>query len=138
MYEEIGNEVIVKAVGTTGSGRYLTGDFIGADIIQNEIFENKTFEFGGPQPITIEEFLLRLYRATTQKDPQFVARIPLGMIVPLLGNIEKLCSSWMPVTAGQFSTFRNDGNIEENSLFQKHQTNMNSVDDMIKEMVGVG
>lgn len=35
--EEIGCRVKVKAAGTTGSGRYLTGDFIGADIIQNEI-----------------------------------------------------------------------------------------------------
>ncbi|RLD84469.1 MAG: CoA activase, partial [Bacteroidetes bacterium] len=42
VYEEIGNEVIVKAVGTTGSGRYLTGDFIGADIIQNEITAQAT------------------------------------------------------------------------------------------------
>ena len=108
------------------------------DIIENERFENKTLEFGGPRSITIEEFLLRLYRETTQKAPQFVARVPLGMIVPLLGNVEKLCASWMPVTAGQFSTFRNDGDIEENSLFQKHRTNMTSVDEMIKEIVGAG
>ena len=35
--EEIGSRVEIKAVGTTGSGRYLTGDFVGADTIQNEI-----------------------------------------------------------------------------------------------------
>lgn len=35
--EEIGHKVVIKAVGTTGSGRYLTGDFVGADSIQNEI-----------------------------------------------------------------------------------------------------
>ncbi len=34
---EIGHRVIIKAAGTTGSGRYLTGDFIGADTIRNEI-----------------------------------------------------------------------------------------------------
>ncbi len=37
IYDEVGNRVRVKAAGTTGSGRYLTGDFIGADTIQNEI-----------------------------------------------------------------------------------------------------
>ncbi len=37
IYEEIGVKVNVKAAGTTGSGRYLTGDFIGADTIRNEI-----------------------------------------------------------------------------------------------------
>jgi predicted CoA-substrate-specific enzyme activase len=35
--EEIGSRVEITGVGTTGSGRYLTGDFIGADSIQNEI-----------------------------------------------------------------------------------------------------
>ena len=35
--EEIGGKITLKAVGTTGSGRYLTGDFVGADTIQNEI-----------------------------------------------------------------------------------------------------
>jgi len=37
IFDEVGNRVRVKAAGTTGSGRYLTGDFIGADTIQNEI-----------------------------------------------------------------------------------------------------
>jgi len=37
IYDEVGTRVRVRAAGTTGSGRYLTGDFIGADTIQNEI-----------------------------------------------------------------------------------------------------
>lgn len=37
IFREVGDKVEVKAAGTTGSGRYLTGDFIGADTIQNEI-----------------------------------------------------------------------------------------------------
>ncbi len=44
--EEIGNEVgsrvTVKAVGTTGSGRYLIGDFVGADVVRNEITAQAT------------------------------------------------------------------------------------------------
>jgi predicted CoA-substrate-specific enzyme activase len=40
--KEIGDKVHVKAAGTTGSGRYLTGDFIGADTIQNEITAQAT------------------------------------------------------------------------------------------------
>ena len=34
---ETKNKVEIAGVGTTGSGRYLTGEFIGADIIKNEI-----------------------------------------------------------------------------------------------------
>lgn len=40
--EEVGDRVTVKAVGTTGSGRYLTGDFVGADIVRNEITAQAT------------------------------------------------------------------------------------------------
>ena len=42
IYEEVGEKVTVKAAGTTGSGRYLTGDFVGADVIQNEITAQAT------------------------------------------------------------------------------------------------
>ncbi len=35
--EEIGGKVEIKGVGTTGSGRYMTGDLIGADVVRNEI-----------------------------------------------------------------------------------------------------
>ncbi len=42
IYKEVGKRVEVKAAGTTGSGRYLTGDFVGADTIQNEITAQAT------------------------------------------------------------------------------------------------
>ncbi len=42
IFEEVGDRVIVKAAGTTGSGRYLTGDFVGADLIRNEITAQAT------------------------------------------------------------------------------------------------
>ena len=34
---DLGDKVIIKGAATTGSGRYLTGDFLGADIVINEI-----------------------------------------------------------------------------------------------------
>ena len=34
---EIGDKVTIKGVCTTGSGRYLIGDFIGSDLVKNEI-----------------------------------------------------------------------------------------------------
>jgi predicted CoA-substrate-specific enzyme activase len=40
--EEVGHLVEIKGVGTTGSGRYLTGDFVGADVIRNEITAQAT------------------------------------------------------------------------------------------------
>ncbi len=40
--EEVGSRVKILGSGTTGSGRYLTGDMIGADIIRNEITAQAT------------------------------------------------------------------------------------------------
>lgn len=40
--EEIGDSVNIRGVGTTGSGRYLTGDFVGADVVRNEITAHAT------------------------------------------------------------------------------------------------
>lgn len=40
--EEIGAHVEIIGTGTTGSGRYLTGDFVGADVIVNEITAQAT------------------------------------------------------------------------------------------------
>ena len=42
IFDEVGEDIIVLASGTTGSGRYLTGDFIGADNIVNEITAQAT------------------------------------------------------------------------------------------------
>lgn len=42
IYDEAGVHVEVIGAGTTGSGRYLTGDFIGADVIRNEITAQAT------------------------------------------------------------------------------------------------
>jgi predicted CoA-substrate-specific enzyme activase len=42
IFENVGERVTVMGAGTTGSGRYLTGDFIGADIIVNEITAQAT------------------------------------------------------------------------------------------------
>jgi predicted CoA-substrate-specific enzyme activase len=71
IYDEVGENVIVIGAGTTGSGRYLTGDFIGADAIRNEITAQATaaidydptvdtiFEIGGQDSkfISIETVL---------------------------------------------------------------------------------
>ena len=40
--EELTDHVHIMGLGTTGSGRYLTGDFIGADIVRNEITAQAT------------------------------------------------------------------------------------------------
>jgi len=42
VYEEIGDDVEIVGVGTTGSGRYMIADYVGADIVKNEITAQAT------------------------------------------------------------------------------------------------
>jgi len=54
--QEIGDKVIIKGAGSTGSGRYMTGEFFGADIIRNEITSHaKAASFMCPEVDTIFE-----------------------------------------------------------------------------------
>jgi len=39
---EVGDKVRIRGAATTGSGRYLTGEFVGADVIRNEITAQAT------------------------------------------------------------------------------------------------
>jgi predicted CoA-substrate-specific enzyme activase len=56
IYLELGNEIEIKGVGTTGSGRYMIADYVGADIVKNEITAQATAAiFHDPSVDTIFE-----------------------------------------------------------------------------------
>ncbi|MFQ6092004.1 MAG: acyl-CoA dehydratase activase, partial [bacterium] len=70
--QELGDRARVCGVGTTGSGRYLSGDYVGADVVRNEITAQATaaihfdptvdtvFEIGGQDSkyISIEDSIV--------------------------------------------------------------------------------
>lgn len=81
--EEVGNRVVVKGVGTTGSGRYLTGDFIGADLIRNEITAQATAAIAfDPEVDTIFEI--------GGQDSKFIS-IDKGVVVDF--EMNKVCAA---------------------------------------------
>jgi len=54
--QELADKVIIRGAGSTGSGRYMTGEFFGADIIRNEITSHaKAASFLCPDVDTIFE-----------------------------------------------------------------------------------
>ncbi len=83
IYDEIGERVVVKAAGSTGSGRYLTGDFIGADAIRNEITAQATAAIAcDPTVDTIFEI--------GGQDSKFI-RIQNGVVVDF--EMNKVCAA---------------------------------------------
>ena len=76
-------EIEVLGVGTTGSGRYLVGDFVGADVIRNEITaQAKAAAFIDPEVDTIIEI--------GGQDSKFI-RLEKGTIVDFTMN--KACAA---------------------------------------------
>ncbi len=54
--QELGDSVVIKGAGSTGSGRYMTGEFFGADVIRNEITSHaKAAVFVCPEVDTVLE-----------------------------------------------------------------------------------
>ncbi len=83
IYAEVGRQVEVKGVGTTGSGRYLTGDFVGADTIRNEIIAQATAAVAiDPEVDTIFEI--------GGQDSKFIS-IDNGVIVDF--EMNKVCAA---------------------------------------------
>ena len=102
-------------------------------IINEKFFSNETFDLGGPETITIENFLKKIHQIYYKKDPVAI-HFPLRFLIPLLSFLEKYVVSSLPVTVGQLSSFRFDGTIEENTLFRQHLPGMKNIDKML-EMV---
>jgi predicted CoA-substrate-specific enzyme activase len=81
--EEVGERVEVQGVGTTGSGRYLTGHFVGADTIKNEITAQATAAiFYHPEVDTVFEI--------GGQDSKFIS-IDRGVIVDF--EMNKVCAA---------------------------------------------
>jgi predicted CoA-substrate-specific enzyme activase len=81
--DEIGHLVDIQGVGTTGSGRYLTGDFVGADVVRNEITAQATAAIHiDPQVDTIFEI--------GGQDSKYI-RVDRGVIVDF--EMNKVCAA---------------------------------------------
>jgi nucleoside-diphosphate-sugar epimerase len=103
-------------------------------IIRENIFSYETIELGGPEVITIEDFIARIRRYCFKKNPR-VVHIPLKYLVPLVAYLEKRFYSVLPFTSGQLSSFRFDGTAESNEVFQVHRQKMKKIDEMIRRIM---
>jgi nucleoside-diphosphate-sugar epimerase len=100
-------------------------------VVEERAFFNETFDMGGPDAITIEEFLTRLHRIYYTKETKVIhlRREPLSRMITFS---ERYLSSVMPFTAGQLSVFAHDGTIESNRLYEKRRAQMKDLDTLLR------
>ena len=143
IYDEIGENVEVIGAGTTGSGRYLTGDFIGADTIQNEITAQATaaidydptvdtiFEIGGQDSkyISIENGVVvdfEMNKVCAAGTGSFLEEQAEKLNINIVGEFGSMAlSSECPVKLGDRCTVFMESDL--NSFMQKGARNENLV-----------
>ena len=102
-------------------------------VLKDDPFEEKILEFGGPEVISIGEFLRRL-RARSLERAGPAVTVPLAPVLPVLRMLEATVGSGLlPLTAGQLSTFRFDGTIDSNRFHERLRGQLRGISDMIDE-----
>jgi len=143
IYDEVGEHVEVIGAGTTGSGRYLTGDFIGADTIQNEITAQATaaidydptvdtiFEIGGQDSkyISIENGVVvdfEMNKVCAAGTGSFLEEQAEKLNINIVGEFGDMAlGSECPVKLGDRCTVFMESDL--NSFMQKGARNENLV-----------
>lgn len=104
-------------------------------IVSDDRFDNNVLELGGPDRLSLDDFLTRIHRAQKDTDPRIV-HLPLGLILPPLRLVEKLFPNLLPVSAGQFASFHNEGTSTANDLAEKSGLTLKSIDTMVQQLTG--
>lgn len=103
-------------------------------IIDEQDFRNESFDLGGPDVLTIEEFLKKVHRLNNG-DEATIVHLPYGPLRRLVACAETLVPSILPLNAGQLSVFVQDGTITSNRLYEKQRPYMKDLDTMLRDLV---
>jgi len=106
-------------------------------IIEEEKFDNEIFEVGGPEQLTLEDFVSRIRRFRNNRMPRLI-HVPLEVIIPVLSFLEKFFYNFMPVNAGQLASFKNDGTVSKDRIFPNSVPRMKNIDEMITLLTNSG
>jgi len=103
------------------------------NVLNNVGFNNEIYDIGGPDKLSIKQFLKKISEVKGNK-PKFIY-IPMWLPVSVLTLLERFAYSFLPLTLGQLATFRNDSIAENNAIHKTLQGSLKSIDEMINDSV---
>ncbi|MCI0557751.1 MAG: hypothetical protein MN733_04595, partial [Nitrososphaera sp.] len=103
-------------------------------ILRDDVFCNETYELGGPEAITLENFVKAIRHVSLGKR-SIVVHVPLKAVMGVISIFDKYFHSLLPVSAGQLSVFDNDGSIRPNRVFSALVSEMRTVDEMLQLVI---
>jgi len=105
-------------------------EFIGMDRFRNELLE-----IGGPEVLSLDDFVQRIHRACKGNMP-VVLHLPLAMILNPLRMLESFMAAKLPVSSGQFASFHNDGTVTANAPVAPSSGALLGIDAMLAHLLG--
>ncbi len=104
------------------------------EILDGDRFNNAMLEIGGPDILTLDDFVQRIHLACSGGKPRIV-HLPLALVLVPLRLLEHVMPSLLPVSSGQFASFSNDGTVSANMLVKPADGDMMSMDAMLASLV---
>ena len=99
-------------------------------VISSDRFEGEALDLGGPNPISVADFMRATHKAFYGKEPLFIS-FPLAPIRSLLAFTEPALRPILPMTAGQLALFANNSTVSTNWLHDRLKGQMHSVEETI-------
>jgi NADH dehydrogenase len=95
-------------------------------------YREEILEIGGPEVISINDFLKKIALSRGKKKPR-IFHLPIGLIAFFLSILERVVYGLLPLTVGQLASFRNEGTAEENTLMKQLSPGMMGIEKIIKD-----
>mgnify|MGYP001820896062 FL=1 len=105
------------------------------DIVTGLRFHSEILEIGGPDTLSMGDFIRRIRRVCCDGRARIV-HLPLGIILGPLRMFERVFPNLLPVSAGQFASFCNDGTVTANELVRPADGQMTGIDEMLQRLAG--
>lgn len=102
-----------------------------AAMVEAPDFAGRTVEIGGPEILSIEQLLLRI-RTSAGIPNGRVIHLPVKPIAACLSWLEPAMRQLLPVTAGQLTSFTNDGTAAPDPCVARWQAGMRGVEEMLR------
>ena len=105
------------------------------EFVDTDRFRNELLEIGGPEVLSLDEFVRRIHRACKGNTP-LVLHLPLALVLGPLRLLESFMPGKLPVSVGQFASFHNDGTVTVNPLIVPASGELLDMDAMFARLLG--
>ena len=104
------------------------------EIVTTSRFAGELLEIGGPEALSLDDFVSRIHLAATGKRAR-ILHLPLGLVLGPLRLLESFMAAHLPVSSGQFASFHNDGTVRANALVTPSDSEMLDVEAMLPHLL---